>query len=111
MDLLTSLKSAHRGLLQIKKDGRITSNIATRKRQERQRVDHTNRKKLCLDLSLLVRVSEILEGELQENAHRSCYRNQNSKKPPLMKYEPNHLMLTQKGWCLSKHQHDGRMAK
>ena len=93
MDLLTSLKISSSGLTANKKRmAAITSNIANAQTTRTAEGGPYQPKEVIFGSEpARESFSEILEGELQENAQAvHATEIQNSKKPPLMKYEPNH---------------------
>ena len=94
MDLLTSLKISSSGLTANKKRmAAISSNIANAQTTRTADGAGPYQPKEVVFGSEPMResFSEILEGELQENAQAvHATEIQNSKKPPILKYEPNH---------------------
>jgi flagellar basal-body rod protein FlgC len=93
MDLLTSLKISSSGLTANKKRmAAITSNIANAQTTRTAEGGPYQPKEVVFGSEpARESFSEILEGELEEKAQTvHATEIQNSKKPPLLKYEPNH---------------------
>jgi flagellar basal-body rod protein FlgC len=93
MDLLTSLKISSSGLTANKKRmAAISSNIANAQTTRTAEGGPYQPKEVIFGSEpSRESFSEILEGELQENAQAvHAIEISNSKKPPIMKYEPNH---------------------
>lgn len=101
MDLLTSLKISSSGLSANKKRmAAISSNIANAQ-TTRTAEGGPYRKKEVVFGSEPAResFSEILEGELDENA-QSVHATEvvSTDRPPIMKYEPNHPDANEQGY-------------
>jgi flagellar basal-body rod protein FlgC len=93
MDLLTSLKISSSGLTANKKRmAAITSNIANAQVTRTPEGGPYKPKEVVFGSEpARESFSEILEGELEEKAQAvHATEIQNSKKPPVLKYEPNH---------------------
>lgn len=101
MDLLTSLKISSSGLTANKKRmAAITSNIANAQVTRTPEGGPYQPKEVVFG-SEPARESfaEILEGELEEKAQTvHASEIQNSKKPPVLKYEPNHPDANAEGY-------------
>ena len=101
MDLLTSLKISSSGLTANKKRmAAITSNIANAQTTRTAEGGPYQPKEVVFGSEpARESFSEILEGELQENAQAvHATEIQNSKKPPVLKYEPNHPDANPEGY-------------
>lgn len=101
MDLLTSLRISSSGLAANKKrQAAITSNIANAQVTRTAEGGPYKPKEVVFG-SEPARESfaEILEGELEEKA-QAVHATEvvNSKKPPIMKYEPNHPDANAEGY-------------
>ncbi len=101
MDLLTSLKISSSGLTANKKRmAAISSNIANAQTTQTSEGGPYQPKEVIFGSEpMRESFSEILEGELQENAqavHATEIRN--NKKPPILKYEPNHPDANPEGY-------------
>ncbi|MEA9356803.1 flagellar basal body rod protein FlgC [Bacteriovorax sp. PP10] len=93
MDLLTSLKISSSGLTANKKRmAAITSNIANAQTTRTAEGGPYQPKEVVFGSEpARESFSEILEGELEEKAQTvHATEIQNSRKPPILKYEPNH---------------------
>ena len=101
MDLLTSLKISSSGLTANKKRmAAITSNIANAQTTKTSEGGPYQPKEVVFGSEpMRESFSDILEGELQENAQAvHAIEIQNSKKPPILKYEPNHPDANPEGY-------------
>ena len=101
MDLLTSLKISSSGLTANKKRmAAITSNIANAQTTRTAEGGPYQPKEVVFGSEpARESFSEILEGELQENAQAvHATEIQNSRKPPVLKYEPNHPDANAEGY-------------
>lgn len=93
MDLLTSLKISSSGLTANKKRmAAITSNIANAQTTRTAEGGPYQPKEVVFGSEpARESFSDILEGELEEKAQTvHATEIQNSRKPPVLKYEPNH---------------------
>lgn len=93
MDLLTSLKISSSGLTANKKrQAAISSNIANAQTTRTAEGGPYQPKEVIFGSEpARENFAEILEGELEEKAQTVFATEiQNSKKPPILKYEPNH---------------------
>jgi flagellar basal-body rod protein FlgC len=101
MDLLTSLKISSSGLTANKKRmAAITSNIANAQTTRTNEGGPYQPKEVVFG-SEPARESfaEILDGELEEKAQTvHATEIQNSRKPPILKYEPNHPDANAQGY-------------
>jgi flagellar basal-body rod protein FlgC len=101
MDLLTSLKISSSGLTANKKRmAAITSNIANAQVTRTPEGGPYKPKEVIFGSEpARESFSEILEGELEEKAQAvHATEIQNSKKPPVLKYEPNHPDANAEGY-------------
>ena len=101
MDLLTSLKISSSGLTANKKRmAAITSNIANAQTTRTAEGGPYQPKEVVFGSEpARESFSEILEGELEEKAQAvHATEIQNSKKPPILKYEPNHPDANAEGY-------------
>ncbi len=101
MDLLTSLKISSSGLTANKKRmAAITSNIANAQTTRTAEGGPYQPKEVVFGAEpARESFSEILEGELEEKAMAvHATEIQNSKKPPVLKYEPNHPDANAEGY-------------
>ena len=101
MDLLTSLKISSSGLTANKKRmAAITSNIANAQTTRTAEGGPYQPKEVVFGSEPARETfSEILEGELEEKAMAvHATEIQNSKKPPVLKYEPNHPDANKDGY-------------
>jgi flagellar basal-body rod protein FlgC len=101
MDLLTSLKISSSGLTANKKRmAAITSNIANAQVTRTPEGGPYKPKEVVFGSEpARESFSEILEGELEEKAQAvHATEIQNSKKPPVLKYEPNHPDANAEGY-------------
>lgn len=101
MDLLTSLKISSSGLTANKKRmAAITSNIANAQTTRTAEGGPYQPKEVVFGSEpARESFSEILEGELEEKAMAvHATEIQNSKKPPVLKYEPNHPDANAEGY-------------
>ena len=101
MDLLTSLKISSSGLTANKKrQAAIASNIANAQTTRTAEGGPYQPKEVVFGSEpSRENFAEILEGELEEKAqavHATEIRN--SKKPPILKYEPNHPDANAEGY-------------
>ena len=101
MDLLTSLKISSSGLTANKKRmAAITSNIANAQTTRTAEGGPYQPKEVVFGSEpARESFSEILEGELEEKAQTvHATEIQNSKKAPILKYEPNHPDANAEGY-------------
>ena len=101
MDLLTSLKISSSGLTANKKRmAAITSNIANAQTTRTAEGGPYQPKEVVFGSEpARESFSEILEGELEEKAQSvHATEIQNSNKPPVLKYEPNHPDANKDGY-------------
>jgi flagellar basal-body rod protein FlgC len=101
MDLLTSLKISSSGLTANKKRmAAITSNIANAQTTRTAEGGPYQPKEVVFGSEpARENFSEILEGELEAQAQTvHATEIQNSKKPPVLKYEPNHPDANKDGY-------------
>jgi flagellar basal-body rod protein FlgC len=101
MDLLTSLKISSSGLTaNRKRQGAIASNIANAQTTRTAEGGPYQPKEVVFGSEpARESFSEILEGELEEKAQTvQATEIQNSKKAPILKYEPNHPDANKDGY-------------
>ena len=101
MDLLSSLRISSSGLAaQRKRMEAHSSNIANAQTTRTAEGGPYQPKEVIFGSEpARESFSEILEGELQENAQAvHATEIQNSKKPPVLKYEPNHPDANAEGY-------------
>lgn len=101
MDLLTSLKISSSGLTANKKRmAAISSNIANAQTTRTAEGGPYQPKEVVFGSEPAKEsFSEILAGELGDNAQTVIAKEvQNSKKPPVLKYEPNHPDANAEGY-------------
>ena len=101
MDLLTSLKISSSGLTANKKRmAAITSNIANAQTTRTNEGGPYQPKEVVFGSEPARETfSEILEGELEEKAQAvHAIEITNSKKPPVLKYEPHHPDANKEGY-------------
>ena len=101
MDLLTSLKISSSGLTANKKRQQaIASNIANAQTTRTAEGGPYQPKEVVFGSEAAKEsFAEILEGELEEKAQMvHATEIQNSKKPPILKYEPNHPDANAEGY-------------
>lgn len=101
MDLLTSLKISSSGLTANKKRmAAISSNIANAQTTRTAEGGPYQPKEVVFGSEPAKEsFSEILAGELDDNAQTVIAKEvQNSKKPPVLKYEPNHPDANAEGY-------------
>lgn len=101
MDLLTSLKISSSGLTANKKRmAAISSNIANAQTTRTAEGGPYQPKEVVFGSEPAKEsFSEVLAGELGDNAQTVIAKEvQNSKKPPVLKYEPNHPDANAEGY-------------
>lgn len=101
MDLLTSLKISSSGLTANKKRmAAISSNIANAQTTRTAEGGPYQPKEVVFGSEPAKETfSEVLAGEMGENAQTVIAKEvQNSKKPPVLKYEPNHPDANAEGY-------------